>query len=94
MIVRALSILSLLITGMLLPGSSTSDQNFHIQRQQFIQAREALRAGDLDYFYRIANQLKHYPLYPYLQYDYLAPRQTKPQRARSATFSIPTPTLC
>jgi soluble lytic murein transglycosylase len=74
MIVRALSTLSLLIAGMLLSGSSASGQDFRVQRQQFIQAREALRAGDLDYFYRIANRLKHYPLYPYLQYDYLAPR--------------------
>jgi len=36
------------------------------QRQQFIEAKAALEAGDMDRFKTLKAQLKRYPLTPYL----------------------------
>lgn len=64
-------LVSLILVGLVSPGVSAYSQDWHAQRQQFIDARKALAAGDLGYFHQIASRLEQYPLYPYLRYDYL-----------------------
>lgn len=44
------------------------------QRQAFGSAKEALRQGKVDEFDKISAQLRGYPLYPYLRYEFLRPR--------------------
>lgn len=41
------------------------------QRQQYLQARHALAAGDHQRFNYLASKLQSYPLYPYLRYEEL-----------------------
>ena len=48
-----------------------------IQRQQYLEARKALRAGKISTFDTLAEQLETYPLYPYLRYAYIKPRLHK-----------------
>jgi len=45
-----------------------SAANLTTQRAEFLQAKQALAAGKDDEFKRLANQLRDYPLYPYLVY--------------------------
>jgi peptidoglycan lytic transglycosylase len=44
------------------------------QRQQYIDAKKALKAGKIKSFTALSEKLKTYPLYPYLRYNYLRPR--------------------
>jgi len=48
-----------------------------VQREEYRQAKAALKAGRLKKFRYLAGTLKEYPLYPYLLYDYLRPRLWK-----------------
>ncbi|MCC6207231.1 MAG: transglycosylase SLT domain-containing protein [Gammaproteobacteria bacterium] len=43
-------------------------------RADFLAAESALRGGDLDRYRTLLEGLRHYPLYPYLRYQYLLPR--------------------
>ncbi len=43
-----------------------------LQRQQFLQAEQAIKLNDATTYLRLAEGLKSYPLYPYLQYQWLA----------------------
>lgn len=54
--------------------SASIDASLAQQRKQFAEAEKLLRAGHVKDFDRIAGQLKDYPLYPYLRYDYLRQR--------------------
>ena len=47
------------------------------QRQQYLDAKKALKAGKIKTFTTLAERLKTYPLYPYLRYNYLRPRLHK-----------------
>ncbi len=47
------------------------------QRQQYLDAQKALKAGKIKTFAMLAEKLKTYPLYPYLRYNYLRPRLHK-----------------
>ena len=42
------------------------------QRDMFRQARKELQAGRIESFNKLADQLQDYPLYPYLQFNYLS----------------------
>ena len=54
-----------------LPDKTFSEQELASLRQLFLQAEKALqRNNDADYF-MLADQLEDYPLYPYLQYQWL-----------------------
>ncbi len=44
------------------------------QRQQYLDAKKALKAGKIKTFITLSEQLKTYPLYAYLRYNYLRPR--------------------
>ncbi|MCK5432126.1 MAG: hypothetical protein KAJ03_05240, partial [Gammaproteobacteria bacterium] len=47
------------------------------QRQQYLDAQKALKAGRIKTFTKLAEKLKNYPLYPYLRYNYIRPRLHK-----------------
>ena len=51
-------------------GMSTLEQ----QRAGFLAARQALDSGDMQTYQDLADQLRDYPLYPYLRYDELRKR--------------------
>jgi soluble lytic murein transglycosylase len=58
----------LLLMMVLLAGAGASLASLDTQRQQFLDARAALSAGDTTRFHEIAAGLRDYPLYPYLRY--------------------------
>lgn len=51
--------------------SETDGAGLNQQRQDFLAARQAYDAGDLNTWQRLSAGLKDYPLYPYLRYPYL-----------------------
>jgi len=64
----------LFLLPLLFASPATPDENIDRQREQFREARKTLQAGHVHTFKDLAAQLKDYPLYPYLIYDYLRPR--------------------
>lgn len=48
-----------------------SDEEIAHLRQLFLQAEESLKTRDNENYFQLAEQLKDYPLYPYLQYQWL-----------------------
>lgn len=54
--------------------SETAGAEMNRQRQDFLAARQAYDAGDLNTWQRLSADLKNYPLYPYLRYPYLRDR--------------------
>ncbi|NOQ88541.1 MAG: transglycosylase SLT domain-containing protein, partial [Gammaproteobacteria bacterium] len=54
-----------------LPTKSFSDEEIALQRQLFLQAESALKKKDDASYFLLSDQLKDYPLYPYLQYQWL-----------------------
>jgi len=51
-----------------------ADDDLKPQREQFLQARKALKEWRMDEFERIAAELRDYPLYSYLEFDKLRKR--------------------
>ncbi|MFT5425344.1 MAG: soluble lytic murein transglycosylase [Gammaproteobacteria bacterium] len=47
------------------------------QRQQYLEAQKALKAGEIQTFTALSEKLREYPLYPYLRYNYIRPRLHK-----------------
>ncbi len=64
-------ILTLLL---LLPCACTCADTLERDRTAFLEARQALAAGDMERFTQLAALLRDYPLYPYLRYDLLRTR--------------------
>jgi soluble lytic murein transglycosylase len=58
---------------LLLPAVASA-VSIEIQRKQYQEAKKALQKGDLATFNKLSDTLKDYPLYPYLRYNYLQPR--------------------
>lgn len=56
------------------------------QRQQYLDAQKALKAGKTKTFSELAEKLKSYPLYPYLRYNYIRPRLHKTDDAEIKDF--------
>ncbi len=56
------------------------------QRDTFRQAREALRKGHLKTYRRLSGKLRDYPLYGYLEYDYLRKRIARVDEERIHRF--------
>lgn len=56
------------------------------QRKQYVSAKKSLNAGHLKTFRRKAEALVDYPLYPYLQYHYLAKRLWKVKSEELVSF--------
>ncbi len=80
----ALSLLFALIVA--LPTSLLAAPSLEAQRDQFRAAAKALDQGQLDDFWRIAATLEGYPLYPYLQFDYLRTHLKQTDDATVAAF--------
>jgi soluble lytic murein transglycosylase len=59
-----------------LPAYGASDEaaDFAQQRDLYLQARDALTAGSTAEYERLRDQLRDYPLLPYLEYEELFPR--------------------
>lgn len=56
------------------------------QRAMFLQAKQALATGNYASFSRLSEQLKNYPLYPYLRYYYLQYRLDEISNAEVMDF--------
>jgi len=54
-----------------------SDEEIAQLRKLFLQAEESLKSRDDESYFLLADQLKDYPLYPYLQYQWLKKNLTK-----------------
>jgi len=65
-------IYSVLTLSVILTTGSASAATLEEQRKMFLQARKELHAGRIESFNKIAGRLQDYPLYPYLQFDYLS----------------------
>lgn len=80
--------LHLIISAIFLCLSSLNvyADNLNLQRWQFEQALDALQAKDLDRFQALSIDLQDYPLYYYLQYQYLQPRLKKVAPAEIKAF--------
>lgn len=50
--------------------SAHASEDYDFERRLFVQAEKSLRAGKISQFQAQAKQLHHYPLYPYLAYDW------------------------
>lgn len=51
-----------------------ADEALKSERQRYLEAQRALRAGNLSRFRLLLATLGDYPLYPYLLFDYISPR--------------------
>ncbi|MCK5499514.1 MAG: hypothetical protein KAI77_09940, partial [Gammaproteobacteria bacterium] len=69
--------LTLIIISPLIISQNTSAATLKEQRQQYLDAKKALKAGKIKTFTTLSEGLKDYPLYAYLRYNYLRPRLHK-----------------
>ncbi len=69
--------LTLIIISPLTISQNTSAATLKEQRQQYLDAKKALKAGKIKTFTTLSEGLKDYPLYAYLRYNYLRPRLHK-----------------
>ena len=67
-------------------SQQTSAATLKEQRQQYLDAKKALKAGKLKTFTALSENLKSYPLYAYLRYNYLRPRLHKIDDAEIKDF--------
>jgi len=61
-------VLWLVLAALLLTAQAGFADSDDRQREKFLQAEAALKAGDSKTFRRLSKQLEDYPLYPYLEY--------------------------
>ena len=64
----------LMLVGLLNLLTDANAATLSQQRQQYLQARHALAAGNVSKFESLATSLQTYPLYPYLRYEELRRR--------------------
>lgn len=64
----------LMLVGLLNLLTDANAATLSQQRQQYLQARHALAAGNISKFESLATTLQTYPLYPYLRYEELRRR--------------------
>jgi len=69
--------LTFIIISPLTISQQTSAATLKEQRQQYLDAKKALKAGKIKNFSTLSEGLKTYPLYAYLRYNYLRPRLHK-----------------
>jgi len=69
----------------------TSAATLKEQRQQYLDAKKALKAGKIKTFTTLSESLKSYPLYAYLRYNYLRPRLHKIDDAEIKNFILAYP---
>lgn len=69
------------------PGAlPAAEDELAAQRERYREAQRALGAGSLQAFETLAAELRDYPLYPYLLYDYYRPRLARIENAQLAQF--------
>lgn len=71
------AILSAIVIGFFVVGHEVTAATLEQQRQQYLDAKHALKSGKIKKFQALAEKLKTYPLYPYLRYNYLNKRLHK-----------------
>ena len=76
----------IIIISPLTISQQTSAATLKEQRQQYLDAKKALKAGKLKTFTTLSENLKSYPLYAYLRYNYLRPRLHKIDDAEIKDF--------
>ncbi len=83
-------LLLLLIPGLIAPVAPAlaADAEVALERQRatFLEAERALRQGAMTRFNTLSSELRDYPLYPYLRYQYLRPRLAQAREAEIAHF--------
>jgi soluble lytic murein transglycosylase len=79
----SLLILSTCMTAAIRPVNAETLEEY---RKHYNSAKSALRAGELTKFRTLSASLVDYPLYPYLQYDYLRPRLASSKNEELAEF--------
>ena len=60
-----------------------SDEQIATLRQLFLQAEDALSRRDEKSYFQLAEQLKEYPLYPYLRYQWLKKHLSQEQQVKT-----------
>ena len=78
--------LILIVLALLATASTGADEALKSERQRYLEAQRALRAGNLSQYRLLMATLNDYPLYPYLLFDYLRPRLTKADATEVADF--------
>ena len=78
--------LTLIFITPLTISQQTSAATLKEQRQQYLDAKKALKGGKIKTFTRLSEGLKDYPLYAYLRYNYLRPRLHKHDDAEIKDF--------
>ena len=76
----------IIIISPLTVSQQTSAATLKEQRQQYLDAKKALKAGKIKTFTTLSENLKSYPLYAYLRYNYLRPRLHKTDDAEIKDF--------
>jgi len=74
--VRWWPLLCTVVAGLALHGQVMA-ATLEDQRSEYRQAKKALASGKITEFLALAGNLRGYPLYPYLRYNYLKPRLHK-----------------
>ncbi len=66
--------------------ASMQETDLEQHRTTFLNAERALRQGAISRFNELSEELRNYPLYPYLRYQYLRPRLAQAREAEVASF--------
>lgn len=67
----ALPTLMVILIATIIPCAKASEQSLSAQRSTFLQAEQYIKQERNDDYFALADTLKSYPLYPYLQYQWL-----------------------
>lgn len=73
----------LLLLSLISPAQALSLEQ---QRDRFVEARKAIKAGQIDKYKKLAHSLENYPLYPYLRYEYIEQRLRSLPQAEIESF--------
>lgn len=86
--IRPLTFILLLALALAAPAVLATSGQAELERQRaaFVAAESALRQGATTRFHALAEELRDYPLYPYLRYEYLRPRLARSTEAEIVQF--------
>lgn len=77
MVTHRFLLIFIIIFSQLTFSQQTGAVTIKEQRQQYLEAKKALKAGEIQTFTALSEKLKEYPLYPYLRYNYIRSRLHK-----------------
>jgi soluble lytic murein transglycosylase len=81
-----LSLFVVIAWSLTIPYVLADDSKLLEQRKQYTAEKKSLSAGHLKAFQKTTDELKDYPLYPYLLYDFLSRRLWKVENAEIVDF--------